>query len=199
MSKRLLSLAVAGTMVLGLAGLASAGVPDPTLSSASAAGSGTVLVTPGGTSDTLADKGVTVTVNVVDNTGTPIAGYPFQDVYLDDAGTGEISLCQGGSVADGNTDASGVTTISGAIAGGGFTQNGMQVYLAGVAIGSALSIDVNSCDINGDLQINLTDVGSFSSDFTSGVYAFRSDFQFDGIVNLGDIGLFAQKLGETCP
>lgn len=198
MSKRLLSLAVAGSMLLGLAGLASAGVPDAGLSSSSSAGSGTLLITPAGTGKTLGGIGCTVTVTVRDATGTPIAGYPFQDVFLDDAGTSEISLCQGGSTADFNTNASGVTTMSGGIAGGGWTQNGLQVHLAGVAIGVALPINANSCDINGDLVVNLGDVGDFATDF-SGAYNFRSDFQFDGVVNLGDIGELSIHNGETCP
>ena len=44
MNKRLLSLAVAGTMLLGLAGFATAGVPDDVNSTASSA-SGTILIT----------------------------------------------------------------------------------------------------------------------------------------------------------
>jgi hypothetical protein len=198
MSKRLLSLAVAGSLLLGLAGAANAGVPDATLSSASSAGSGTLLLRPNGAGNTLGAIGCTVTVTVLDATGTPIAGYPFQDIYLDDPGTGEITLCQGGSTADTNTNASGVALITGAIAGGGWTQNGLQVYLAGVGIGSALPINANSPDINGDLTVNLGDVGDFSADF-GGPYNFRSDFQFDLFVNLGDVGTLSEALGDVCP
>lgn len=198
MSKRLLSLAIAGSMLLGLAGLASAGVPDPGLSTSSAAGSGTLLITPAGNGNTLGSIGAVVTVTVVDGTGTPIAGYPFQDIYLDDAGTAEIALCQGGSVADFNTNAAGVTTISGGISGGGFTQAGLQVYLAGVAIGAALPINANSPDINGDLVVNLADIGSFAADFT-GAYAFRSDFDANGEINLGDLGVLASNNNQSCP
>lgn len=198
MSKRLLSLAIAGSMLLGLAGLASAGVPDAGLSTSSAAGTGTLLITPAGNGNTLGAIGAVVTVTVVDNTGTPIAGYPFQDIYLDDAGTAEIALCQGGSVADFNTNAAGVTTISGGISGGGFTQSGLQVYLAGVAIGAALGINANSPDINGDLVVNLADIGSFAADFT-GSYAFRSDFDANGSINLGDLGVLASNNNQSCP
>lgn len=198
MSKRLLSLAVAGSMLLGLSGLATAGVPDAGLSTAVAAGSGTLLITPAGNGNTIGGIGATITVTVVDGTGTPIAGYPFQDIYVDDSGTAEISLCQGGSVADFNTNAAGVTTISGGVSGGGWTQNGLQVYLAGVAIGSALGINANSPDITGDLVVNLGDVGQFAIDFTGG-YAFRSDLQFDGVINLGDLGKLAINNSEVCP
>lgn len=198
MNKRLLSLAVAGTMLLGLAGFATAGVPDDVNSTASSA-SGTVLITPAGTGDTLASKGLTVSVQVLDVNSDAIAGYPFQDIYLDDDSTGDISLCQGGSVADGNTNVTGDTTISGAIAGGGFTQNGMQVFLAGAPLaGTALSIDVVSCDINGDLKVDLGDIGDFAVDF-NGTYNFRSDFVFDAQINLADIGELAIHNGEVCP
>jgi hypothetical protein len=185
-------------MLLGLAGLASAGVPDAGLSSSSAAGTGTLLITPDGTGDTLASIGAVVTVTVVDGTGTPIAGYPFQDMYLDDAGTAEISLCQGGSTADGNTNAAGVATISGGISGGGFTQVGLQVYLAGVAIGTALGINAVSPDINADLQVNLADFGDFGIDF-KGAYAFRSDLDANGSIDLGDFGIFGGNYNTSCP
>lgn len=204
MNKRLLSLAVAGTMLLGLAGFATAGVPDDTQSTATVATAGaTILVTPAGAGETLASKGATVTVTVADVNGDVIAGYPFQDIYLDDFVPGQISLCQGGSVADGNTNALGQTTISGAIAGGGFTQSGMNVYLAGTPLAwpvgvNGLDINVVSCDINGDLKVDLGDIGDFAIDF-NGAYNFRSDFIFDGIINLADVGELAIHNGEVCP
>jgi hypothetical protein len=201
-NKRLLSLAVAGAMLLGLSGLAAAGIPDDTYSTA-ASNSGTILVTPGGLGNTLASRNVTINVVVKDINDAVIAGYPFQDIWVDDTGNGDISLCQGGSVADANTDASGATTISGAIAGGGWTQSGLSVYLAGTQIiGGAnsgiLAIEVNSCDISGDLVVNLVDIGEFAIDF-GGSYAFRSDFQADGIINLADVGELGIHNGEVCP
>jgi hypothetical protein len=201
-NKRLLSLAVAGAMLLGLSGLAAAGIPDDTFSSAESAG-GTILVTPGGLGNTLASQGATITVIVKDVNDVAISAYPFQDIWVDDIGNGDISLCQGGSVADANTDAAGSTTISGAIAGGGWTQSGLQVYLAGTPVigGSTsgiLAIEVNSCDIGGDLVVNLVDIGDFATDF-GGAYAFRSDFQADGVINLADVGELGIHNGEVCP
>lgn len=197
-NKRLLSLAVAGTMLLGLTSLAAAGIPDDTLSTATSA-AGTILVTPAGTGDVLANKGLTISVNVRDANDDPIQGYPFQDTWVDDIGNGDIALCQGGSVADANTDANGDTTISGAFAAGGFTQAGLQVYLAGTPLtGAALGIDVNSCDITKDLVVNLADVGEFATDF-GGAYNFRSDFVADGVINLADVGELGIHNGEVCP
>lgn len=198
--KRLLSLSAAAVMLLGMASLAMAGIPDETLSTSSS-GSGCITITPAGTGPSLASRGLTVTVTVVDANGDPIAGYPFQDVWLGDSVGGvDISLCNGGSAADANTNASGVTTISGIISGGGWTLTGMQVRLAGVPIvGPALLIDMNSADITGDLFVNLADVGEFSIDFNNVVYDFRSDFTCDGFENLADVGELAIANGQICP
>lgn len=193
MMKRLLSLTVAGIFVLGLASLAMAGIPDETQSTATS-NAGTLLIVPSGAGPTLADANAVISVHVVDANGDDIVGYPFQDIWVDDAGDGSISLCNGGSVADANTNATGDATISGGIAGGGWTQAGLRVYLAGVAItGSlALSIDVNSCDIDGNLVVGLNDLGEFALNFSGGAgYAFRSDFIPDGVINLADVGEFA--------
>ena len=197
-NKRLLSLAAASIMLLGLASLASAGIPDDTNSTATSA-SGAVLVTPAGTGTPLSNAGLTISVNVRDSNDDPIAGYPFQDIWADDVGNGDIALCQGGSVADGNTNASGDATISGAFAAGGSTQAGLQVYLAGTPLaGAALGIDLTSCDITGDLKVDLAVIGEFGTDF-SGAYNFRSDFTVDGTVNLADVGELGIHNGEVCP
>jgi hypothetical protein len=177
-----------------------AGIPDPANSTASSA-SGCIDITPGGNGPTLANEGLTISVHVEDSGSVPIPGYPFQDIWWDDNGTGDLAMCQGGSVADGNTDGNGDTTIGGAAAGGGWTQAGVQVYLAGVGItGSpSLLIDVNSPDISGDLSVNLVDLGTFSNDFNNPAYNFRSDFTCDLTENLADVGRFAIHNGETCP
>lgn len=202
-NKRLLSLTAAGVMLLGLASLASAGIPDDTNSTASitgSAGSGAVLVTPAGTGNTLGGRNLTVTVTVHDSNDDPIAGYPFQDMWLDDIGNGDISLCQGGSVADVNTNASGVSTFSGALAAGGWTQSGLQVYLAGTPLaGAALAIDVVSCDINGDLVVDVSDIGLFGIDYSDPTYQFKSDFTVDGVVDLSDVGSLGIHNQERCP
>ena len=196
MNKRLLSLAVAGSMLLGLAGVAAAGIPDDVTSTASSAG-GTVLITPGSTGGTIAAAGATITVTVLDAGSLPVANFPAQDIYLDDSGDFAIALCQGGSTADANTDALGVTTISGVVGGGGFTLL-TQVYISGTPLaGAPLNVALNSPDVNGSLVVDLVDFAAFGNDF--GTTAFRSDFVFDGVVDLSDFSRFGQAFGETCP
>jgi hypothetical protein len=63
---------------------------------------------------------------------------------------------------------------------------------------SGLDIQFNSADINGDLVVNLVDLGTFSADF-NGPYHYRSDFFWDGILNLVDLGQFAPAFGAICP
>jgi hypothetical protein len=196
MNKRLLSLAMAGSMLLGLACAASAGIPDDVESTATSAG-GFVLITPQGNGGSIANSGATVTVTVLDFGGLPVAGFPFQDIYLDDPGDFSIALCQGGSVADANTNALGITTIGGVISGGGNTVT-TQVYISGTPLTQApLLISLVSPDITGDAVVDGVDFGTFGIDF--GTSAFQSDFTFDGSVDLTDFGIFGVAFGEVCP
>jgi hypothetical protein len=55
----------------------------------------------------------------------------------------------------------------------------------------------NSPDINGDLSVNLSDVPDFAADFF-GAYDYRSDFNWDNVINLSDIVFMAQSLGVAC-
>ena len=196
MNKRLLSLAVAGSMLLGLACVASAGIPDDTTSTASAA-AGAVLITPQGNGGSLAAAGATVTVTVLDAGSLPIANFPAQDVYLDDPGDLEIALCQGGSTAGANTDAFGVTTIGGIISGGGHSLT-TQVYISGTPLaGTPLDVSLTSPDITGDAIVDGVDFGIFGEDF--GGSLFQSDYDFNGAVDLIDFGIFGEAFGEVCP
>lgn len=204
-NRRLLSLSIAMGLILGLSSLAMAGIPDADNSTASSAG-GQLMICPAGDGTTLAADGATISVTVRDGNNAPIANYPGQDVWPDDAGTGDINLCQGGATADANTDAGGNTTISGTFAGGGWTQSGLSVYISGIAITTAgvpdvYAIDVNSPDINGDRQVSLPDVGIFAGDLLA--YQFRSDLVPNDpdppAIDLSDVGRFAAHIGHVCP
>jgi hypothetical protein len=62
-----------------------------------------------------------------------------------------------------------------------------------------LLIDVVSPDMNGDLVVNLVDLGSFSEDYANGVYDFRSDLSCDGAEDLRDVSIFSEHYDEACP
>jgi hypothetical protein len=180
-------------------GRAVAGVPDAGLSTATSQ-PGTVYASPGAGGRPLLEAGCVVTVTIRDGHGQPIAGYPFQDLWLDSASPGDLGFCAGGSVADADTDGAGRTTFSGSLRGGGFTQGGLRALVSGVPISGSpvLPIQVNSPDITGDLRVDLGDVGPFSSNL-NGTYNFRSDFFRDGVINLADVGIFSGHLGAGCP
>ena len=57
----------------------------------------------------------------------------------------------------------------------------------------------NSPDINGDLIVNLTDISLFAVDFFGAVYMYRSDFNYDGAINLTDLAMLAPTIGVPCP
>jgi hypothetical protein len=190
-----------------MTGLAMAGIPDPDNSTASSP-AGCVEIAMDGNGKSLAAAGLTVTVTVIDANLDPVVGYPFQDIWLgDNLGGTEITLCNGGNFASANTNASGVTTITGSIAGGGVTENGMQVYLAGIPLnGAALLLDASSPDLrNHDLIVNNPDLqdvpGGFANLFLNGVYDVTADFNCDAVENILEVTRFAELfLGAiTCP
>ena len=205
MMKRLLSLAIAGLVAVGMTGLAMAGIPDLDNSSASSP-TGCIEISVDGSGTAIGAAGMTVTVTVLDGNGDPVVGYPFQDVWLGDTlGGTEIVLCNGGSTANGNTNASGVTFITGAVAGGGTTTTGMNVYLAGAPLnGVILPISASNPDLNGDLAVttagDLQPVpGGFANLYLNGVYDSEDDFNFDGTENLLDVTRFAGQWAAVPP
>ena len=163
---------------------------------------GHLVVVPDGSGPALGPEGHTITVTLRDANGDVIVGYPFQDLYLaalDDGGT--MAVCPGGAVADANTDATGTATFTGSLAAGGWTDDTLVLFVGGTPIvHSPLGITVNSPDINGDLQVNLSDIGFFALDFATG-YAFRSDLagDLDGVLNIADVGRMASWVGRECP
>jgi hypothetical protein len=209
MMKRLLSLAVAGLVAVGMTGLAMAGIPDLDNSTATG-GPGCVEISVDGSGSSMGAGGVTVTVTVRDGNGDPVVGYPFQDMWMgDDAGGTEITLCNGGSTAAANTNAAGVAFFTGAIAGGGTTNvgagGGMQVYLAGAALnGLTLPLSASNPDLNGDLAVTSSGdlfpvPGGFANLYLNPVYDLEDDFNCDGTENLLDVTRFAGQVTAVVP
>ena len=178
--------------------LVQAQVPDTDLSTASSAAGG-IYIFPDGNGETLAGVGAIVTVTLRDANNDPVVGYPKENIWIESANPGELAFCTGGNIADANTDALGVTTFSGSFAGGGCTQGGLQVVVDGVPLASSpLEIDVNSPDINGDLRVDLCDLGPFAASF-HGAYSFCADYQHNGMINVADIIALAQGYCAACP
>lgn len=180
-----------------------------------------IMVTPGGGGDSLSDAeffggapaDATIRVQLWVLSGSledpqppeTVANFPAEDLWLEAPG---VAMCVGGANADGNTDADGWFTFSGQLNGGGWTNAnlgtpGLLVKVSGVALDDRFAqirphILVNSPDMDGDGRVSISDIPPFADDFY-GAYAFRSDFLWDGVINLSDVTRFAASLGESCP
>jgi hypothetical protein len=173
------------------------GMVDPSRFRVTTAG-GDLLVTPARTGPTLASVGATITLDLVDACGRPIVGFPREDVWLDDGGEGSLSLCAQGSIADAPSDENGRMTFSNALAAGGFAEAGLTIYFMGAPASPLLPIRVVSPDFNGDLLVNLSDIGLFAQAYRGSV-SYRYDLNFDGALSLSDVGDFSSHLGASCP
>lgn len=140
----------------------------------------------------------TIMLQVLDTSDVPIANFPAEDLWLDSLDGGMVA-CTGGTIADVNTDSQGRTFWANPLRAGGHSEARLQVYINGdSAIWDGAPIHVKSPDLDGNLLVNLVDVGLFASDFASG-YAYRSDFNQDAALNLADVRILAGGIGDQCP
>jgi hypothetical protein len=141
----------------------------------------------------------TINVRILDLALDPIVSYPPEDVWLEAAGE-ELAICAGGSVADAPTDADGRTTISGPLLAGGWSESGAVVFVAGWSPSQPpVVLTFNSPDLDGDREVNLSDVQLFATDYYDSSYHHRSDLHYDGRINLADIVPLANAFGTACP
>lgn len=194
-----------GALVVSLASMAWAGVPDLTNSIAETdAPAGTsVYVLPNGTGTAFTEAfgpdgssvDATITLTLIDTEGNPIFLYPFEDLWLE-AG-GNFAYCEGGTVADQSTDEMGMTMWTNPLnAGGSSAGSQTQVFVAGSALAGGLDITYNSADLNGDLLVNLSDIVPFTQMLAA--YDYAGDFNNDGVINLSDIVRFTPGIGSSC-
>jgi hypothetical protein len=148
-----------------------------------------------------------IVVGLVDIAGFAIANFPWEDIWLDPE-TETVSACLafalGGFWANSNTDINGETSFSTSLAGGGWTEGPIWVYLNGSRAmhqdgweQPPVPLRFNSADINADGGVNLADVSLFAADYF-GEYHYRCDFRWDGSLNLLDIVMLATGLGTSC-
>jgi len=208
--------------ILLLAGTASAQMGIPTVWTIDTAYDGefSVLMMPDGSGPALTEARATngwvvdavITVRVGDNYGFVIPGFPPEDLWFQLAvEPGTASGCLqypdspgGVFLPDSATDADGYTTFSQPWRGGGWSAGPAPLYLNGwpatdinLVPHDPLPFRANSPDLSGDLVVNLTDIVLFTQDLHDGD-PYRSDFNWDGHVNLSDIVTMAQALGMAC-
>jgi hypothetical protein len=166
-------------------------------------GTAVLLITPEGNGPPLDSLGLVISATVFDCDGSLLRPSTAPDPHLVPEGSGVVAC--GNWVADDGIDIEGHVQWSDALAGGGWadgsTADDGRVRLKIGEDFTALTFQVKfvSPDINGDLRIDLSDVGTFAADFATAPVDFRSDFNADGLENLADIGILAAHLGESCP
>lgn len=140
----------------------------------------------------------TITLFLRDSQNVPFILFPREDMWLESVDEGLVS-CTWGLMADENTDHDGMTWWILPPAAGGFSEGNVQVWVNGAPLASpGINLRFNSPDINGDLLVNLQDVAIFASDYFVN-YHFRSDFYHDGVIDLRDLTILAQKMLAGCP
>lgn len=123
-----------------------------------------------------------------------------------DAGMGNVALC-GEALPMLSVPGPPYLLYAAAIHGGGHSAvdatgspvASAQVWWAPSSVWGHRPIElyINSPDINGDLVVNMTDYSLFATDY-NGTYNFRSDFNYDNLVNVGDLTIFSSALGIDC-
>jgi hypothetical protein len=212
-------------LFLGVANAHSAviGIPDPTLCSATV-DSFALALCPAGDEDGFA----VFEVEVLDTFGSPVVGYPPEQVfaafptvisgvntcditYLDPA---QQSVADMGYIivqADDPTDALGITHITLNPPAGGHAPTWSSTVWINVG-GSPEPIDsfvhpsgVRGCDLNGDFLVNLCDFGLFANDYglMPGYPDWprahaRSDFNADNVVDLFDFAMLVYHYCHYC-
>jgi len=165
-----------------------------------------VMIVPDGTGDALTEAFLpdgsrvdgTIQATIVDALGYPAVGMDPEVITLASPDS-RLVFCPGFDTAREATDADGSTYFDGPFGGGGTNSRGTTVRFCNLEILSPpISLWMNSPDINGDLKVNLADVQLFAADYY-GAYDYRSDLQYDQVVNLSDLARFAEHVGAGCP
>ena len=114
---------------------------------------------------------------------------------------GGVQACGGALPADHATLVDGSTEWVAPLRAGGHSRGLVRVFTWGgpVFTGDGLPLQVNSPDLNGDLEVNLLDVPLFAQDYFGEAYSFRADLHYDGVVNLSDLIPLVQHVGARCP
>ncbi len=184
---RTLAGVLAGLMVLGLAGVACAGIPDPDLS--------TVVLTAGGLTTCPQLDGPTyqyITVTAKRSDASPIQGIPWSSFFFTVTG-GDVNLTH----VDAETDVNGqirftmddneVISYSGPVT--------VEVQIYTVVLNDSDDLKCNTFDLNPDGTVGLQDFVIFSQDY--GSVHERTDFNWSGgATGLQDFVLFGQHYGH---
>ena len=140
----------------------------------------------------------TLFVKVIDWGEDPVVNFPAEDLWIESEDGGLVA-CLGGTIADVNTDETGLSYWIEPLQAGGSSLATSAVMIAGDSWGTGdLPLNFNSPDLNGDRVVNLIDLSIFSAIYYE-EYDFGADLYRDGVINLSDVALLAQSWGVACP
>ena len=207
MNRRCLAMMLAVTFMLAAPATADQPIIDLDLSYAVTAATEPVscLICPYGDGDHLTScRGfggntvdATITVFLLTQNGNPYVNYPPELVWLD-SDDPVLELCPYANAADEASDYNGRMTISNPLLGGCEGAGGVIMIVDEPLHQPPFDFLFNSPDLNCDRVVNLTDVVLFAEDFY-GAYAYRSDFYWDGMLNLSDVASLAGHITHACP
>jgi hypothetical protein len=184
---RVLASVLAGCLVLAVAGVAGAGIPDSDQSSI-AASMGGMATCPSG--DGPAFQYVTVTAKRADS--TPIQGIHSSNFFFTSTG-GNVTVTAVDSQTDVNGEIRFEVVADQAIAYPNTVTIGVSIYT--IAVNSTVDVTCNTFDYDLDGDVDPVDFGTFAADF--GTVAPRSDFDWSGgNVDPIDFGSFAGHFGH---
>ena len=191
---RTLTGVLAGCLVLIMATVAGAGIPDADASYVKMNVAGTdgkgLVTCPAG--DASAYWYITVTALRTDL--SPIQGIPSGSFFFNVVGTGSGNVSI--NAFDTETDASGNIRFQaqgdGTVLYGSLTVT-VQIYT--VVLSDSDLLWCNTYDYDDDGDVDPVDFGTFAGDFAGGT-AERSDFDWDGDVDPVDFGSFAGHFGH---
>lgn len=184
---RILAGVLAGCLVLAIAGVAGAGIPDPDASS--------VALSTGGLSTCPTGDGPAfqyVTVTALRSDLSPIQGVPSSSFFFSVTG-GNVTI----NAVDSETDVAGQIRFSvvgdEAIAYPNVVTISCQIYT--VVLNDSDNLQCNTYDYDLDGDVDPVDFGTFAGDF--GAVAPRSDFDWSGgNIDPIDFGSFAGHFGH---
>ena len=171
-----------------------------------------IVVVPDGSGNPLASAqtfgggqvDATITIRLIDVGGVQVVNFPFEDIWLDSESTTDRGCRWWGFPADRNTDANGETEFALPLAGGGWTTGPVWVYLNGSRATHPqdgelppVAMRFNSPDLDANGSVDMSDVVIFAGDY-HGEYHYRSDFIWDGVIDLSDVVVMAAALGRGC-
>nr|MEE4268007.1 hypothetical protein [Candidatus Krumholzibacteria bacterium] len=140
----------------------------------------------------------TLFVKVIDWGEEPVVNFPAEDLWIESEDGGLVA-CLGGTIADVNTDETGLSYWIEPLQAGGSSLGSAAVFVSGDSWGTGdLPLNFNSPDLTGDGVVNLADLAYFSEIYYED-YDFRADLYRDGVINLSDVALMAQGWGVACP